>query len=180
MEIINKYENGKIYKLLHDNKVIYVGSTITKLTERLRCHKEKSKIKPDIKLYKYVSNVGWNNINIELIENCNCESKKQLETRERYFIDEMKPDLNVVKPGRTKKEWKEDNKEKMKEYHKDYNQINREKLTERKKELYHETHKEKLKEKYKCQCGSELRKSDKNRHERTEKHKKYIGNLNEL
>lgn len=176
MDIKNKYNNGKIYKLLHNDKIIYIGSTIQSLSERLRCHKKTSKVKPDIKLYKYIANVGWDNIMIDLVEECNCNLKKELETRERYFIDNLQPELNTNIPCRTNKEWYNDNKEKMDLYYKEYRKSNKDKLTEQKNK-WRLNNKEKSKEKYICECGRELRKSDKNRHEKTIKHITYINSL---
>tara|TARA_R110002020_G_scaffold339026_1_gene554208 strand:+ start:103 stop:450 length:348 start_codon:yes stop_codon:yes gene_type:complete len=59
---------------------------------------------------------------IILVENYPCESKKELELREGWYIREN-PCVNHVIPGRTMKEWREDNREsiyvKQKKYHKD-------------------------------------------------------------
>lgn len=173
----NKYNNGKIYKLLHNDKVIYCGSTIQKLNERLLGHRNDSKRRPDIKVYKYVSNVGWDNVKIELIEEYNCNSKKELETRERYYIDELKPDLNVIRPGRTKKEYYNDNKDKIKILNREYKNNNKDKIAERNK-IYRQKNMDKKKEKYTCECGSELTLCKKSRHEKSIKHMNYINNLN--
>ena len=74
------------------------------------------------------------------------------------------------------------NKDKQYERKKMYRETNKEKVTQHKKE-YYENNKnillQKQKEKIKCGCGTELRKSDLKRHERTLKHKNYISDLNE-
>jgi len=152
MEVVNKYQNGKIYKLVHDDKVIYVGSTISKLNKRFVEHKGKSKRNPDRKIYKFISNVGWNNVNIELIENFNCNNKKELELRERYYIELLKPDLNHNIPTRT-----------TKEYHEEYYQNNKQTLTER----------------FLCDCGQQYTKTHKARHEKTKIHQNYINQNND-
>jgi len=71
-----------------------------------------------------------------------------------------------------KKEYYQDNKEKIKEYYKN----NKEKIKE-----YYENNKEKIKNrpKIKCVCGSEYRKADTKRHQRTQKHIKYIEEMKE-
>lgn len=199
MEVQNKYNNGKIYKLIdksNDNKVIYIGSTTQKLNERFRKHKSLSKFKPHIKVYNYISNIGWNNVDIELIENFNCNNKKELETRERYYIDEFETSLNIVKPGRTKQEYINDNKNKISEYHKNYKEQNEDQLKEYYKSRYLSKHddiikrtknyyeknkiliSEKRKEIYVCECGSESTQCHKARHEKTKKHLNFINNMN--
>lgn len=148
MEQINKYENGKIYKLIdktNDNKVIYVGSTIFKLNERLSKHKADSKIKPNRKIYKYICNVGWDNINIELIEEYQCYNRKELEVHERYHINELNPDLNDNLPGRTQHQWYNDNKDDIQQHKKEYYEKNKDFIKETNRK-YREQNINKIKE----------------------------------
>lgn len=42
-----------------------------------------------------------------LIEKYECKCKDELHSRERYWIDELKPELNKVIPKQTQKEWRE-------------------------------------------------------------------------
>lgn len=173
MEVVNKYQNGKIYKLVHDGKVIYVGSTIQKLNERLNGHKAKSKVKPDMKIFKYICNVGWDNITIELIENVNCNSKNELETREKYYIKLLKPDLNQFIPTRNKKEYYQDNRndilDNMKNYYHNNKDVRKEYREKNKEAIFIYKHL-----KTNCECGSVYRKCDKLRHEKSLKHQNYI------
>ena len=78
------------------------------------------------------------------------------------------------------KEYRENNKEQKKEYDKEYREANKEHRKEQKKE-YYEANKEKIKEQQKekinCLCGSIFCKSDKAKHEKTEKHKIFINSL---
>ena len=87
------YANGKIYKLVNniDDK-IYIGSTVNPLYKRKGQHKSTSILKPNIKLYQYLNEIGWDNVDIILIENFPCESKEVLHQRERYWIDILKPE----------------------------------------------------------------------------------------
>jgi hypothetical protein len=48
-----------------------------------------------------------------LVENYSCNSKKELETRERYYIENNEC-VNKNMPTRTMKEYQEENKEKIK------------------------------------------------------------------
>lgn len=188
MEVQNKYQNGKIYKLVdttNNNKVIYVGSTIQKLNDRLRNHKNKSIVCPERKIYKYIHNIGWDNVIIELVEICNCENKKKLEERERYFIDELKPDLNIQKPGRSKKQWTEDNSERLSDLSKEYYERNHNIIKQRSKDRYkekkvelYEQQKQRRQEKIICECGSQYSRARTYEHIKTKKHINHMNNLN--
>ena len=105
------YSKGKIYTIrcLYDKTLIYVGSTIQPLCERLAGHKRASrdeKIKERF-LYSAV-NEDWSNWKIELHSLCPCNSKEELCRREGEIIREIGT-LNMEIAGRTKKEWREDN-----------------------------------------------------------------------
>ena len=41
------------------------------------------------KLYEYINDIGWDNVTIELIEEYPCETKKELNTREKYYINQF-------------------------------------------------------------------------------------------
>ena len=104
------YADGKIYKLVNnvDDK-IYIGSTCGTL--RLRKSKHKSELKnkkyPNRNVYKHLKEVGWENVEIILIENYECKCKDELHARERYWIDELKPELNKCRTTITDVERKE-------------------------------------------------------------------------
>ena len=94
--------------------------------------------------------------------------------------------VNKQIAGRTKKEYYEDNKNKIIEQRKEYQ--SRPEVNEKIKEYhkkYYQNNKEKLKEyeknrpKIKCVCGSEHRKADTRRHQKTQKHIKYIEEMKE-
>ena len=58
----NKYYQGKIYKLvnkLDNNKILYIGSTIKSLRQRLAEHKAKSVLYPNRKIYKNILIIEW-------------------------------------------------------------------------------------------------------------------------
>ena len=88
----NKYHNGKIYKLTHLGKMIYIGSTTVSLETCLEFHKEYSK-KPEnkSKIYKYIrENID---IKIELIQEYKCENKQELESKEGEYIMKYKSEI---------------------------------------------------------------------------------------
>ena len=52
------------------------------------------------------------NYDIVLIENHACNNSDELKQRQRFFIDTMEC-INKIKPLRTQKEYRQDNKEKF-------------------------------------------------------------------
>jgi len=147
------YSKTVIYKIFcKDSNVtnIYIGST-TNFNKRKSKHKndyynENSRIY-NCKVYQYIrENGGFSNFEMVIIEEYPCNNKKEVLERERYFIKELKASLNTEIPGRTVKEYYQDNKEKIKENRKDYYQDNKEKIKENRKD-YYEINKEKIKEK---------------------------------
>jgi hypothetical protein len=140
----NKYNNGKIYKIINNiDDEFYVGSTIQALHQRKAGHKRFSITKPNQTIYQHLNNVGWDNVDIILIENYLCNSIEELKARERYWIETLKPSLNKIIPLRTIQEWREQNKDKLKEKQKEYREQNKERIAQKKKE-YFEKNKEQL------------------------------------
>ena len=127
----------------------YIGYT-EDLTARLSKHKFMAKT-ANSKVYKYMREVqgDWK---LEVLETHEC-SKKYAKERERYY-KELMGDLNTEVPGRTHKEWREDNPEKFR------------------KEMDRKYARQKL-NRYTCECGSNLRWADKARHEKTKSHIAY-------
>ena len=185
------YQNGKIYKLIcSETQKIYIGSTCSTLVKRLHQHKRK---------YNNCMSKTFIEPQIFLIEDFPCERKEQLTGRERYYIENFDC-VNKVIPGRTGKEYYQDNKDKInqisKEYHsknqnnidyqnkrKEYSEKNKDKVSQMKKEYYKknkekilEKMKEKNKEKITCECGSIIRILTIPRHERSKKHLNFLAN----
>lgn len=145
-----RYKNGKIYRLINTiDSEEYIGSTCNRLSHRLSGHKADAKTKGDIKVYKHLNEVGWDNVKIILIQEFPCESKMELERQEAHWIRELKPSLNCKIPRRTNKEWREDNKEVLAEKHKEYYEKNKNNILEYHKE-YNEKNKEVITEKNKA------------------------------
>ena len=80
---------------------------------------------------------------IEEIEKCPCNDVEELQKRERHYILERKPVLNIQIPLRTMEEWRRDSQEHLqeyerqryinnprKEYKKQYREDNKDKLDE--------------------------------------------------
>jgi hypothetical protein len=150
------FDNSVIYKLVHkddqDNEMIYIGST-TNFRGRKYGHKNsccnENKKDYNIGLYQYIRENGeWDEWEMVTIETYPCESKRDLEIRERYWIEKFKSKLNKRIPTRNKKEYREDNKEQLSEKHKNYYEENKEQICEKSRK-YHNENKEQLSEKHK-------------------------------
>lgn len=129
---MNKYEHGKIYKLVNTiDDDIYVGSTHHPLVRRLCLHKSHGK-RRNSRVYSHLNEIGFDNVRIELIEEYPCTCRKELEDRERYWIENMKPSLNKNMPSRTIEELREIKKNICRMY----NALHRERINARMKELY--------------------------------------------
>ena len=98
---MNKYQNGKIYKLTsNQTDKIYVGSTIRTLNSRMVGHKTKIKCGTH-KNITSIELIKYDDCIIELIEDCPCDSKTELEKREQHYMDLYK-DIIVNKINTTK------------------------------------------------------------------------------
>ena len=188
------YSEGKIYKI-HCNLTgeDYYGSTTYTLQVRINCHKSTSK-KPLKQQCKSKQIIDRGDFQIELVENYPCETKRELQVRERYYIDNF-PNINHVVPTRTQQEYKEHHKEKYKEYNSKYEKEHRQELNDIRKEKYktnedyrqkgiervsqyYQENKEKVLERlmcrYVCECGAEGLVANKSRHEKTKRHQTFI------
>ena len=166
---MNKYENGKIYKITNTvTDDIYVGSTIHPLDVRFDVHRRASRrdICKNIKLYKLMNDIGFDKFSIALIEDFPCETKTELCMREGYFIYTLNTSLNHTVPGRTRKEWKVANPNKGQAYNK----------------KFYEKHKEKIQAQARiahvCECGGTYCTDTKLRHFRSIKHMTYMKDNN--
>ena len=176
---MNPYQNGKIYKLVCDKSpLVYYGSTIQPLSQRLALHKTQQCSSQEL--------FEKGNVSIELVEEYPCNSKKELEARERIYIEFMlnnfnhKIICNERIPGRTRAEYRLVNKDEISTKQKEYHEANRDKINTRKKEFYKANRElicQKANEKIKCECGSIINRNSKSRHMRTKKHLDYINKI---
>jgi len=89
--------------------------------------------------------VKYDDFYIEIVEKYPCKSKEELLTRESHYIKSEKC-VNRYIPGRTSKQWNEDNHEKVLENKRRYHRENREEILE-KKRLYHIENRDEILEK---------------------------------
>ena len=131
------YKKGLIYTIRSphtDN--IYIGSTCQRLSKRLYVHKCNFRQYKNgaIKYMTSYKILEYGDEYMELLESYPCNSKIELHKREGELIRQYKDVcVNICVAGRTKKQYKMENKEKIKQY-----QIeNKEKINAREKIRYH-------------------------------------------
>ena len=184
MPVINKYNKSMIYTIRSPaTEQYYIGSTTQLLCKRFSDHKQDYKAYLN-GTYHFVTSfkiLELGDAYIELLEEYECENRNQLEKREGEFIREHKNNcVNRNIAGRTKKEYKIDNKVKISEQdklykvenkihiaeqHKNYYKDNKEKVLETSKQ-YYEINKEKVSETHKQYYKTNLKKV-------SETHKQY-------
>lgn len=133
----------KIYKIVNDeNDLVYFGSTKQKLCKRMGVHRAMLKRYEEGKTNNFCSSyevMQYENPQIILVEETDCQTREQLRARERYYIESCDC-VNKRIPGRTSKQWEKDNPESLqkrqerfyaktdkKEYQKECNRRHREK-----------------------------------------------------
>ena len=129
---------GIIYKLTcNETGEVYYGSTRQSLNKRMIGHKKDCKRWKEGKSGFTTSYniIDRGNYSYSLIETVECEDKKQLEQRERYYIENNEC-INKVVVGRTRKERYEANKEAILEHQKEYREANKEYLNEKSRKYY--------------------------------------------
>ncbi|ARF11755.1 hypothetical protein Klosneuvirus_2_191 [Klosneuvirus KNV1] len=95
--VINKYQQGKIYKIMScQTEKVYIGSTcVSKLIDRLKQHQSKYK-KYKLNSESFTASfevVQYEDCEIILLENYSCNNKKELLIREQDWIDKT---TNIV------------------------------------------------------------------------------------
>ena len=108
---MSRYQNASIYKIVCNNpnvKDCYIGSTCNlykrKSQHKSSCNNEKNN-NYNLRVYQCIrANCGWNNWSVIQIEAYSCNSKRELETRERHWFEELKPSLNCNAPMRSPQE----------------------------------------------------------------------------
>lgn len=154
------YSQGKVYRLVCNlTGLVYVGSTAQSLSQRLGGHRADYKKnlagkKPFITCFKVMEG---GNYSIILLERFPCESREELEARERDFMEQMDC-VNRVLPTRTHKQWYEQNRDAVVARQKDYYEQNKEAAL-----AY-------ANERVVCDCGSEQARGHLARHLKTKKH----------
>jgi hypothetical protein len=129
---MDKYQSGKIYKIYIDGceDVCYIGSTTKSLIHRLATHRCQERPGQNKTACVMFFENGSEPL-IKLVEDFPCETKLDLETRERYWIEQYPNCVNKNIPTQSWKErwlknrehnlilhkqWIESNKDQQAEY----------------------------------------------------------------
>jgi hypothetical protein len=169
---MTKYNKGKIYQIEpiqeHDENDKYIGSTTkTYLSERMSqhrygYHKYKSHNFQRSTLYDLFDKYGIENCQIILKEECNCNTKDELISREAHYI-RNEPCINKRIEDRTDEEKRiRNNAIKNKSYCK-----------------HKENYLAKQKEKDICECGCTLNHGHMARHKKTKKHLELMNTISQ-
>jgi hypothetical protein len=189
----NKYQNGKIYKIIDNGyNLCYYGSTIQLLCNRMGKHRNDFKTKTlKCSVKQIFDTYGLDNCKIELVENYSCNNKEELFKREGYYIKNNEC-VNKCIAGRKPNEYYQDNKEKLLLNMKEYYNENKDKcLKLGKKWIENNSNKFKAiqkkhydkcglerneRTKIICECGGLYPKRNKKIHFKTAKHINFINN----
>ena len=169
---MNNNNNLFIYKITVGD-MCYIGST-KDIKKRIQEHKNvccnKNLRNYNLKLYKTIrEHYGddWKQVKWSVID-CYYNVDKTFRNEiEQYYIDLFKSQLNMrgtifIGEKEYRKQYRLDNREKFLEYHKQYYIENRDKILKQ------------MNQKFTCICGSTYIKTNKKRHENSNKHKNYL------
>ena len=133
------YQNGKVYCVRNNAEndvIVYVGSTVRPLSERMGEHRKHANTNPEGLLHALMADVGISHFHIELLIDFPCERKEQLLAEEGRQIRLAQPPCNIRIAGRNMKEWYDENKTALIEKQKAYYVANKETVNAKKKERY--------------------------------------------
>lgn len=172
----NKYRNGKIYKLYSKSTgLTYYGSTTKKLEQRMSEHYSRYKAFQEDKHDTYFTSfevLHQDDCIIECVLLYPCNNRQELELKEGYYIRNNEC-VNKHIPGRTEKEYREDNKERLSKYQAKYYHDNKERIVKQNTK-YYQDNKERIakrnNEKFTCSCGGKYTRSHKSQHMKSKKH----------
>lgn len=169
------YQKCMIYKLIcdEDPTFLYLGHT-TNWNRRKARHKDDCVRKAHRKLYTRIRELGgWENIKMIWIEDYPCNNKREGESREQYWMDILKPNMNMQFAQRNNKEYKKEYYEANKEYHAEknrrYREANKEAIAE-----HREANKEKSTMKFECECGGRYTHQNKSHHFKSKMHQAWL------
>ena len=133
------YQLGKIYRIVcNTTGLTYYGSTCEKnLSSRLSHHKSvyKQYLNQNHHFITSFEIIKNNNYVIVLVENYPCNSKDELHSRERFYIENNEC-INKNIPTRTINEWIEENKDRVTEQKKKYYNANKQTFLEKRAQYY--------------------------------------------
>ena len=164
------YSKTIMYKLVGSGMTYYGHTTMT-LEQRKDVHI--SDVNRGEKRRQCTSSqiILAGNFEIVLLEEYPCSNKKEVQKRERWWIENHEC-VNKQIPGRTKKEWRDDNKVKIAEYQKAYDDARKPERAIYKK-AYDKAHKKEIAEYQKAHKKELAEYRDAHKKEKVEYDKKY-------
>ena len=164
--MVVNYQNGKIYKMEGGGKT-YIGSTCLTLAQRKASHISHSKETKTNVAYNWFGNLGWDNVNISLICDYPCNSKKELTAKENEIMNDY-PDCLNTRSSSGK------NKKKRADYVRHYNN---EYLKTHPEYRKRQSEKAKIRnrEEIVCECGELTSKGNLSRHKKSKRHTDLVG-----
>ena len=160
------YNNGKIYKLVSQSGLVYIGSTTKTLNYRLSLHKCCYK-RWKVGKFNYLTSfkvLDDGDATIELLEEYPCKTRKELENRERFYIETNKC-VNKCIPTRTMTEYYEENKNQILKWNAKYHETNKDAI-DAKRKVRHD-----------CDCHGKYTTANKQIHFKSKKHLEYFESL---
>lgn len=132
------FPNAVVYVLQCIDNYYYIGSTINHPRYRLNNHKNDSVKYPDRCVYKHINEIGWDHVQLQVVEAFPCDTKGQLKAKEDEMIKHSLHDeycLNHIRASVSKEERKENvanyyltHRQQIIEQHKVYLQANKDKV----------------------------------------------------
>lgn len=176
-----RYQNGVIYRIICKDPTIkecYVGSTCNfrrrKNGHKTHCNNENAR-SYNFNVYKFIrENGGWENFEMIEIIKYPCETKRELEIKEREYIELLGGTLNKHIPTRSQKERYELDKQTIIDRSKEWKANNKEAVRQS-DQKYRDKNKETRTATIMCGCGKNYTKQNKTRHDKTPYHTKWIG-----
>ncbi len=139
------FSKAKIYKLTNDfNDDVFVGATCDTLIKKFSYYKKavNRDINKDKYPFKLMREIGTDRFRIDLIEEWEASDKQDMRIKLGKYVREIGT-LNSKIPGRTAKEYMEDNIDIIKDREKEYREANKDRLKESRKK-YREENKDKI------------------------------------
>jgi hypothetical protein len=179
---------GIIYRIFHnDSDIQYVGMTMKSLYERWQRHvSEHKSTGGKCSIHHHMLEHGIESFQIVELKKYNVIDEKHLKVYETLWINKLKcvnrnvsfsPITNVQRV----RVWTKLNKETSRAQRKQYRETNKEMFQMKNKDYYASNkdviNDKRKNERYLCDCGSELRKSDKSEHLKSVKHNNWINNI---
>ena len=135
---VKNFPNAVVYVLQCIDNYYYIGSTINDPRYRLNNHKQDSKKYPDRNVYTHINTIGWDNVQLQVVEAYPCNTKEELKLKEDEMIKDSLNDqycLNHIRALVSSEERKHNvtnyyltNRQQIIEQHKQYLEANKERV----------------------------------------------------